>query len=146
MGYTHYFTFKTERGTATETERLYQKAIRECQKAIKAYYAEHGGLIGYSAHTKLGQYGGIELNGKGEEGYESFNLREHASENDWGFCKTNRKPYDTVVVACLAILKHRLRDAIDVSSDGRVKDWVAGVELARRVTRLAVKVPESIRV
>jgi hypothetical protein len=46
----------------------------------------------------------------------------------WACCKTARKPYDVVVVACLTFLS---RDyGFEVSSDGDVADWEAGVKLA----------------
>ena len=156
MGYTHYFTFKVPKGIkAAKLEADYQAAILECAKVAKAFNQEcsdkgltDARLAGYTAHTKIGQYGGIELNGKGELAHESFTLREHFKQNldgfgnGFAFCKTARKPYDTVVVACLSILKYRLGDAIEVSSDGEAGDWVNGVLLARRT--LKRKVPNPI--
>jgi hypothetical protein len=142
MGYTHYFSFNSpKRGEADKTEKTYQRAIRDCQRIVKSFYKEYGGLSGYSAHVPLGKYGGINVNGKGDEAHEPFELREHFSQNEGGFCKTARKPYDTVVVACLALLKHRLKDLISVSSDGRFEDWVDGVEYAKKVTGLKIKNP-----
>ena len=159
MGYTHYLEFKIPKGTkAAKLEENYQKAILECSKVAKAYNAEcaekgltDARLSGYTAHTKPGQYGGIELNGKGDLGHESFTLREHFKQNFEGFgngfsfCKTARKPYDTVIVACLAILKYRLGNAITVSSNGSPGDWVNGVLLARRVIKRKVPNPLSVK-
>lgn len=156
MGYTHYFTFKVPKGIKAATlEANYQAAILECAKVAHEYNAEcadkgltDARLAGYTAHTKLGAYGGVELNGKGDLGHEFFTLREHFKQNLEGFgggfhfCKTARKPYDTVIVACLAILKYRLGNAIEVSTDGQAGDWVNGVLLARRVIRR--KVPNPI--
>jgi hypothetical protein len=152
MGFTHYWTFKkAPRGQASQIEAAYQKAMQDCQRVIKRYYSEHGGLSGYSAHTTLGQYGGLNVNGKGDDGHETFAVREHFSqnlENDGGFnfCKTARKPYDLVVIACLTILKHRLGECIEVSSDGDAQDWQDGVAYARKIARLAVKNPIGERV
>ena len=148
MGYTHYWTVKKGKsiGKAETIEAKYQRAIADCQRIVKAWYRENGALSGYTAHAKLGKYGGIQVNGKGEDGHETFTLREHFNQNfengeGFNFCKTARKPYDTVVTACLSVLKHRLGDAIDVSSDGDASDWIEGVEYARKVTRLKVKNP-----
>lgn len=141
MGYTHYFSFKKIQGKTQVNESLYNMAMRDCQRIIKRYCKENGGLSGYSAHTKLGQYGGLELNGKGADAHESLNFREHFSENDFGFCKTARKPYDLVVVACLAVLKHRLGESFSVTSDGKPIDWADGVLLARKVTGLRIQNP-----
>jgi hypothetical protein len=73
-------------------------------------------------------------------------MREHLSENHADFCKTRQNPYDIVVVACLAVLKHRLGVAMNVSSDGRPADWTAGIDLARRVTGLKIKNPIKERI
>jgi hypothetical protein len=144
MGYTHYWNFaKAPKGKASETEAAYQAALIECQRIVKAYYRENGGLSGYTAHAKTGQYGGLNVNGKGDDAHETFAMREHFSENDgFGFCKTARKPYDVVVTACLAVLAYRLPGLVTVSSDGRPKDWTEGVALARKVLRR--KVPNPI--
>lgn len=148
MGYTHSFRFNKisgPKGTADAIEAKYQKALLECQRIVKRFYDENGGISGFTAHTTIGKYGGIEVNGKGDDAHEMFSLREHFRqnlENDFiPFCKTARKPYDTVVVACLALLKYRLGDAITISSDGDAGDWWDGVVLARTVTRLNIDNP-----
>jgi hypothetical protein len=131
-----------------ELEFRYQKAIADIGKVARKWQralpeGSYDRLSGYTAHTKPGQYGGVLINGRGDRGHEDFALREHFSQNidQFNFCKTARKPYDCVVVAALAILKHRLDDAIDVGSDGGAEDWDSGVALARSVTRLAIKNP-----
>ena len=145
MGYTHYFRFHAVRGKAEVNELVYKMAIEDCQRIVKRFYKENGGLSGYTAHCKLGQYGGVQVNGKRPDDCETFELREHFRQNledsFRGFCKTARLPYDTVVVACLAVLKHRLGDAISVSSDGNAKEWSEGVAFARKVTRLKIANP-----
>lgn len=151
MGYTHYFTFNRVKGIpADELEAAYKAALIECAHVARAYQATAVGLdrlSGYTAHTKPGAYGGLQLNGKGENAHEPFELREHFGEqadNGFGFCKTARKPYDIVVVACLAVLKYRLGNAIDVSSDGRESDWKAGVALAQSVLNRRISNPLAI--
>lgn len=149
MGYTHYWTFKNERGNAQKIEQNYQRAIKKCQKIVRTYAKKHGGIAGYSAHTT--QYGGLNFNGSRENGHETFVVREHFSQNftdgrGFSFCKTAQKPYDVLVVACLIILKHYLGKNIDVASDGDKIDWVHGLELARAITGLkTLKIPDSIR-
>lgn len=139
MGFTHYYGFNVRKGNAEKNEKLYQQAIKDCHKVILAWQREHKGtecsLSGYSAHTKLGLYGGIRVNGKGKYSCEDFTLREHLKQNDSEFCKTARRPYDTVVVACLAIMKFHLKDMFDVGSDGDYHDFVAGVNYANKVLR-----------
>lgn len=142
MGYTHYWYINPAKGKAKEIEAAYQRAIRDCQR-IAHYYQKNAEdwarLSGYTAHCSVGSYGGLMVNGKGEEAHEPFIMREHFSQNDGGFCKTARKPYDMVVVACLAVLKHRLKGAFEVSSDGYAEDHEAGIALAQHVTGLKIK-------
>ena len=72
-------------------------------------------------------------------------MREHFRDNFEGneffFCKTAQKPYDVVVVACLAVLKHRMKDLIVISSDGDSADWWLGVAMARRILKADIKNP-----
>jgi hypothetical protein len=152
MGYTHYFEFKVPKGVrAAHLEESYRNALIECARIARRYNEECAAkglefarLSGYTAHTRPGAYGGLQLNGKGEYAHEPFELREHFKQNIDGvsYCKTDGKPYDTVIAACLAVLKYRLGDAIDVRSDGNAGNWVDGVLLARRVLRR--KVPNPI--
>jgi hypothetical protein len=152
MGYTHYWTFNNKAGKASNLEARYQKAILECQKVVRAIAEDNrkewgsSGLSGYTAHTKVGQYGGLEVNGKSSDACESFIMREHFSQNEsFGFCKTGRRHYDFAVVACLAILQYRLGDAITVSSDGDISGWTEAVAYASKKLRRKIAVPSKIR-
>lgn len=152
MGYTHYWTFQQTKDKAATSEKKYQQAIKECQRVILAiasenkYFYGSSCLSGYSAHTKVGQYGGLEVNGKGSDACETFVMREHYNQNDRsGFCKTNRGHYDFAVVACLAILQYRLGNNIVVSSDGDEEDWIEAVELASKILRRKITVPAGVR-
>ena len=142
MGSSHYFEINEIKGMAKVNEMRYKRAIQDCQRIVRTYYKKYGGLSGYSAHTVIGQYGGLSVNGKGQLAHEDFTLREHFNQNKgFNFCKTDDKPYDLVVTACLAVLAHRLGDAFKVSSDGNAKHWTKGVAYARKVTGLAIKNP-----
>jgi hypothetical protein len=153
MGYTHYWTFTKPKGIKVEEiEAKYKQAIFECSKVALHYNSDmlkvlrpEDRLSGYSAHCKPGKYGGFKINGKGDNAHEDFTLREHYMQNigqdNFNFCKTAMKPYDIVVTACLAILKYRLGDAIQVSSDGDASDWEAGTKLACKVLRRKVLNP-----
>ena len=142
MGFSHYWNFKKPKGKrAAEIEDKYKRALVECAHIAHAWQRDAQDwerLSGYTAHCKPGTYGGLLINGKGDEAHEDFALREHFRENEgFGFCKTARKPYDTVVTACLALLKYRLGDAIEVSSDGDASDWDADVKPYVCATRAA---------
>lgn len=154
MGYTHYWGFKTldrKKGAADAAEKAYRQAVSDCQRVVRAYQrdaASEDRLSGYSAHTAIGKYAGLQINGKAYNGHESFDLREHfrQAREDSGksFCKTARKPYDVVVVACLCILKYRLGPLFSAGSDGCTLEWEAGAQLASRVLDRKIKVPASI--
>lgn len=145
MGYTHYWDFRpVPKGKAQETEEIYQLALRQCQRVLRAYNAEikaqdpkhFARLSGYSVHTKVQEYGGLMFNGTQDQAHEDFTLREHFSENEGGFCKTARKPYDVCVVACLVVLKHYLGNSFNWSSDGREHELIEGRELAKRILKI----------
>jgi hypothetical protein len=92
----------------------------------------------------------ILFNGVDKDGYSSFlvELRTKRlappSENWTDFCKTEWKPYDGVVTACLCYLSTATRivgpdgngvlgtEAFHVTSDGRGKDFAAGLDIARQ--------------
>lgn len=141
MGYTHYWTFKPiKRGETAKINKAYKMAIRKCQELLVYWNEMHAyepnmRLAGYAAHVKPGLYGGLNFNGAREMAHENFLIREHYKQNlerdYFGFCKTVRKPYDTVVVACLVILKHYLGDQISVASDGSLSDWAPGTGLVQ---------------
>lgn len=154
MGYTHYWTFKKpQRGDAQKVERAYQRAIKACNVVIRAYndQFERGDfrrLSGFSAHSK--GYGGLQINGRGAQAHEDFMLREHFKQNfepfgrGFHFCKTARKPYDVVVVACLIILKKYLGSNIVVGSDGQEEDWKDGQGLVHRILGKIFAVPAEL--
>lgn len=149
MGYTHYWTFKKiPRGKTKEIEYKYQQAIKDIRKIAKKYnnQFEKGDdrrLSGYTAHSLV--YGGVKINGCGENAHEDFILREHykqnLDENYSGFCKTSRKSYDLVVVAALAILKYRLGDLVEISSDGDYYELCEGTLFAINILNRKIKCP-----
>lgn len=65
----------------------------------------------------------IVFNGIGEDGHETFWVDR--SEHGFGFCKTARKPYDEIVVACcIAGVESGVFN--EWSSDGDDKDHADG--------------------
>lgn len=157
MGYTHYWTFKapdTIKGKHIKIESDYQLAVRQCQRLVKAYNKEikaidpkhPARLAGYSVHTKVNDYLGLEFNGTGDAGHEMFTLRDHWSKNEpMNFCKTAGKAYDVCVTACLIVLHHYMgSDLIEVTSDGDASEWEEGLALAKRILKMNLSIPETI--
>ena len=82
-------------------------------------------------------YNGSKTNTRvcdGECSYESFTLEQEkrlgyqspesrAKSRIFDSTKTNYKPYDLAVTACLIIAKHHLRDQIDITTDGKQENW-----------------------
>lgn len=151
--YTHYYGTKDIKEYNYKNEELmYQIAIKRCNEIIQYYNQtvksidpKHPDrLSGYSAHTKS-EYLGIEVNGTQENGHETFVLPYHLNGlSSFQFCKTARKPYDVVVVACLIVLDYYV-SCIEVTSDGISADWLDGLNLARAATNIPeFQIPETI--
>ena len=146
MGYTHYWKFNLDYEINSEKWKEivddFNKILDvEIDIADNDSYAGTGGMT--SLRNILEPYSDQKLeitdneilfNGReeGNRGHETFSLQRKADkrlddEAYWNgkyifdFCKTARKPYDIVVCCLLVILKHRLGNMIEISSDG--KDW-----------------------
>jgi len=152
MGYTNYWNFNFKAGKAQDLEVKYQKAILECQRFVFNLAEKNrkelgsSGLAGYTAHCKPGIYAGLLVNGAKEEACEDFVMREHLKQNDKSnWCKTDGNYYTFVVEVCLLILKYRLQDAIQLTSDGDESDWLEASEQASKFLRRKVIVPDTIR-
>lgn len=131
MGYTHYYPINL-RGCSREDlskgltqARPYMDRVLQAQKDIIQIY-----------DNNMTHFNGLP----GEE-CEDFKI---TAVEGFNFCKTNREPYDTTVVACLIILNHFAGKCYDISSDGTPAEWFEGWELARRVTELDLKYPEKV--
>lgn len=62
----------------------------------------------------------VRFNGVGDDAHETFVFSKKI--DDFNFCKTQRKPYDELVCACLEFAKNIFKDDISVSSDGENLD------------------------
>ena len=145
MGYTHYWKFNLDYEINSEKWKEivddFNKILDvEINIADNNIYAGTGGMT--SLRKILEPYSNqkleitdeeIRFNGReeGDRGHETFSLQrksdkrleDYASRLNrkyiFDFCKTARKPYDIVVCCLLVILKHRLGNMIEISSDGR---------------------------
>lgn len=134
MGYTHYWKMGID-----APQDLVDQAVEDCNKIIEA---NKGVLAGWNGSIDLEIYPDqVSFNGREEMSHETFAFppeRRVAFPSDdpgltFSFCKTARKTYDTVVTACLAAIKDRMRSYIEVSSDGYAHDWESGVRMASKV-------------
>jgi hypothetical protein len=134
MGYTHYWSFGR-----FISKKAYQAALKDCRKIIKASSVRLGNWDG---EKKPVLNNGISINGYGDEAHESFILPRIPGNGD--FCKTERKPYDVVVVACLCVLQQHLDESVYVTSDGDPHEWEAGRALAEKVLNHEVAIPQDV--
>jgi len=82
------------------------------------------------------------FNGVGDDSHETFAWQKICSmQPEWrkaetmffDFCKTQEKPYDAAVTACLLWLKECYGDAVKVSSDGTWQEWRDGRDIFNAV-------------
>lgn len=140
MGYTHYW-YQDPKLDADK----FAAASLDIAKVIEMSKVSLGGGMGDAGTTPEIGPEKIWLNGVDEDAHETFAIEPTATKQDYedksdpkvfSFCKTARKPYDEVVTASLAVLKHHLGDAIRVSSDGDFDEWADGLALASEATSL----------
>jgi hypothetical protein len=120
-------------------------ASLDITKVIEASGVSLAGGLGNAGTTPEVGPEIISLNGVEGDAHETFLIEPTAAKQDWedksdpkvfSFCKTACKPYDEVVTASLAVLKHHLGDALRVSSDGTFDEWSEGLALASKATSL----------
>jgi hypothetical protein len=152
MGYTHYwvhkrnFTVPQWQEIVSDLKTIVDHA-RNVEGIVLADFNGDGGTSPQFGDDR------IAFNGLGDDAHESFivnrkvaPLKSHQSKDrrGWDFCKTERKPYDVVVTACLAYLSTVTRredpathepiigsEAFSVTSDGDGSNFLGGVDLVR---------------
>ena len=83
-----------------------------------------------------------------DESYETFHISRLVKKPVWlsefgedlknkykgfRFCKTNRKPYDSSVVACLIFIHNIDKNNMKIRSDGKLTDWHEGLDLCKAI-------------
>jgi hypothetical protein len=131
MGYTHYF-----RQSREFTEAEWTALTEYARKIVEAALCEAIELAGWdgSADTdpEITSYQ-IVLNGAGPNDYDTFMLTKRVTEPSF-VCKTQRRPYDPVVVTILHAACVIAPDAITESSDGDEDDGALMFHFTDRVT------------
>ncbi len=141
MGYTHYWRATDN---AEDHNEAYQAALRKAVRVVEASGAPLC-IECDDPDTAPQLVGGIVFNGKGEDGHEAFWLPATAGELEaFSFCKTAQKPYDVIVTAVLATMKHFAPDAMTITSDGEPPQWAAGCKLASRILETYIPVPFTV--
>ena len=131
MGYTHYWG-----QSKALTDEQFGKVKELVGKAVELSDVEICDGQGEGEEPFINKVG-IYLNGKGEFAHETFSIVRFRKGEE--FCKTDRKPYDEVVVASLILLYEEFPSIFSWSSDGWLSDpdgeLDPGIALARKVRK-----------
>jgi len=147
MGYTHKFEH-------TEvTQEVWDAIVSDCQTLMSnlpshslssgAYHKQEPLQIGDGSGNgglPILDRDAIWLNGVGEMAHETF-LLERQDSDRLTWCKTERKPYDLMVQACLIVYYTHSPDTIELRSDGTKKDWAAAYDFVTEVLGSKLEIP-----
>jgi hypothetical protein len=146
MGYTQYFYRKEKLD-----KKVFSAFAKDCRKVLEVSgiplccpSKENGKWIdvsGFKANSNC-----VNFNGEGDDGHETFWFARNVTLTNqiitngrvFGFCKTNEKPYDICVVACLILAKLYFKDDVIISSDGDSNDWQKGLKLVEGVLKCSL--------
>jgi hypothetical protein len=129
MGYTHYWSHRRQHSAARMAKMLRPLIQHGVEAGVLA------GPLGNGVPTPDSPaFNGREDLGLAEHphnglAHETFNPAERMQWEPFrqsGFCKTDRKPYDSYVVAALLRLKAVYGKSFEVSTDGHEADWNLG--------------------
>ena len=133
MGYTHYWNFKGKTDTKAFSNRMKVMSVL-AQKIVDTSNVDVSHEYNQPYTPPTISPGLIRFNGKGDEGHETFMI--DAGIRDFNFCKTARKPYDEIVVACLFAMQTVFpKTQFTWSSDGDPSDHIEGYELFLKATK-----------
>jgi len=117
MGYTRYYRVEGKIDLIK-----FKDYSKDCKMVCEEITKQTGhGLAGWNGEGEPRfEDEGILFNGVGDLSHETFGLGPETS--GFNFTKTQRKPYDKHVLACLILAKEYFGDNIKVSSDGDNND------------------------
>ena len=125
MGYTHYFQ------SHSHSDEHWAAIVADVNKVYGAA-ALAGITINEESNNMLPPVANdtlVRFNGANTSGHETM---YYSKSDDWAFCKTACKRYDTVVVAVLAVAAYHTASNL-WSSDGGPDDHVDGLALAASI-------------
>lgn len=141
MGYTHYWYRPTELDAQTFAQ--FAKDVDALRTALEGKVVICGPLGDGSPIIEPDQ---ISLNGTNskDRSHETFAIdrvykpysshdKPHSDGSWFEFCKTARKPYDTLVTASLLMFRYRFGEQVAVESDGFAEEWTNGYALVAQV-------------
>lgn len=125
MGFSHYFP-QTRSFTDTEWANIqtFAKTLFDKNEEILA------GPLGEMDTAPIVNDEEISFNGIEDLSHETFTIGKIHDPN-YNFCKTNRKPYDDVVVFLLTYINHVAPNVLTITSDGNDKDLEKALVILR---------------
>lgn len=150
MGYTHSW-YRDERDMSKQDVHNFYEEFAELARQILTHAQKQGFQLADGFGYMLGEWEAsadtVRFNGYGEDAHETFSWdRVCPAPQAWiaegvyhDFCKTARKPYDTVVTAVLLAAREAYGDAVRIVSDGEDFEWEDGVRLFQDATGLRAK-------
>jgi len=141
MGYTHYWYYNPSKANSNK-ETSFRKASEEIAK-YKTLLETRGLVVKGSLGEGEAEINDhlIAYNGDGTQGldHESFYLERdtQSPRNGFAFCKTARKPYDTLVCLSLISLFEAFgdRSVFSYCSDGDEREWSEAYGVYREVKK-----------
>jgi hypothetical protein len=136
MGYTHYWYLREDVHRTLEVS-----TISEDLKALLPHLPPLAGPLGKGLPVIGAE---IAFNGPEPDDYESFifpgDFYPSEVRQGWSFacCKTEHRPYDRAVQVTLLLAKLHLGEAIRLSTDGTLAEWVEAAQLIERHLLLPV--------
>lgn len=117
MGYTRYYEI-----TGKIDPEKFETYSNDCKIICDEITNRFGDKLAGWDGTELPEFtkDEVRFNGVGENSHETFTLCKDST--GFNFTKTQRKPYDRHVLACLILAKEYFGDNIRVSSDGDNND------------------------
>lgn len=126
MGYTHYYMFDGV------NKKQYQCCVNLCKVFVDKFKEEYSLSVTYID-------GGLIIDGDSDIICEALVFPSSITNGYFQCCKTNRLPYDDVVVGCLCIMS--MVAGFNITSDGCYDDWIRGVKLVNDVLGVEIDIP-----
>ncbi|WIN00021.1 hypothetical protein ACTOB_003696 [Actinoplanes oblitus] len=133
MGYTHYWQYQP---ASAAYAAVWPRIVADTRRIL----TEIGTTIALAGPDGTGTplldlTEGIAYNGARPDDFETFDLAPPgASDRPWGFCKTERRPYDLAVTATLLRCHLLLPDEFGIGSDGNLdSDWAPAHKLIQNL-------------
>lgn len=155
MGYTHYWIGKRSTddnwNKFREACEILHQNLPEKTDTAGGFYKDSKLQIASGSSKGKPVFDGImvNFNGMGRElSHETFSIEKH--RQDWDFCKTARKPYDLLVVACLIaawqILDYRFASDgfTDYQGVKSASDLIPGMNYYNKFMRPKVPITEDM--